>query len=141
MTGWQDRLIGSRVHKILVVEDDPSLRAMLRAIFEQAGYEVAEAGHGKAALELLRGPGLPDILTTDLMMPVMGGNELIRRLRSEPRTASIPIVVVSANAMAAEGILALEGADAVISKPFVNGDLVKVIRSLDVGAARSVQPR
>jgi CheY-like chemotaxis protein len=129
------------VQKILVVEDDPSLRTMLRAIFEEAGYEVTEAGHGKAALELLRGTDLPDILTTDLMMPIMGGNELIRRLRAEPRTASIPIVVVSANAMAAEGILALEGADAVISKPFRNGDLVKLIHSLDVGAAKGVQPR
>jgi CheY-like chemotaxis protein len=134
-------LIGSLVQKILVVEDDPSLRTMLRAIFESAGYEVAEAGHGQAALDLLHGPRLPDILTTDLMMPVMGGNELIRRLRAEPRTASIPIVVVSANAMAAEGILALEGADAVISKPFRNGDLVELIQSLDVGAAREVQPR
>jgi CheY-like chemotaxis protein len=129
------------VQKILVVEDDPSLRAMLRAIFEGAGYEVAEAGHGKAALDMLRGPDLPDILTTDLMMPIMGGNELIRRLRAEPRTASIPIVVVSANAMAADGILALEGADAVISKPFRNGDLVRLIQSLDVRAARGVEPR
>ena len=65
--------------KILVVEDDPSLRTMLRLIFEKAGYEVAEAAHGKAALELLDGPDLPDIVTTDLMMPVMGGNEFIRQ--------------------------------------------------------------
>ena len=89
-------------------------------MFEKAGYEVAEAGHGQAALDLLAGPDLPDIVTTDLMMPVMGGNEFIRRLRTEPRTALIPIVVISANAGAAEGLRAAEGADAVITKPFVS---------------------
>lgn len=113
--------------KILIVEDDPSLRSMLRVVFELAGYEVAEAAHGKAALDLLAGPELPDIVTTDLMMPVMTGNEFIRRLRSESRTASIPIVVVSANAEAAEG-----GIDALVSKPFVPANLVKLVQSLDV---------
>lgn len=113
--------------KILIVEDDPSLRSMLRVVFELAGYEVAEAAHGKAALDLLAGPELPDIVTTDLMMPVMTGNEFIRRLRSDSRTASIPIVVVSANAEAAEG-----GIDALVSKPFVPANLVKLVQSLDV---------
>jgi len=127
------KVLGSRVNKILVVEDDPSLRGMLRVIFELAGYEVAEAAHGKAALDLLAGPQLPDIVTTDLMMPVMNGNEFIRRLRSDSRTASIPIVVVSANAEAAEGVQASEGGvDALMSKPFVPASLVKLVQSLDV---------
>ena len=121
------KVLGSRVCKILIVEDDPSLRSMLRVVFELAGYEVAEAAHGKAALDLLAGPELPDIVTTDLMMPVMTGNEFIRRLRSDSRTASIPIVVVSANAEAAEG-----GIDALVSKPFVPANLVKLVQSLDV---------
>ena len=121
------KVLGSRVSKILIVEDDPSLRSMLRVVFELAGYEVAEAAHGKAALDLLAGPELPDIVTTDLMMPVMTGNEFIRRLRSDSRTASIPIVVVSANAEAAEG-----GIDALVSKPFVPANLVKLVQSLDV---------
>ena len=120
--------------KILVVEDDPSLRAMLRLIFELAGYEVAEAAHGRAALDLIRGPQLPDIVLTDLMMPVMNGNEFIRRLRSESRTASIPIVVMSANAEAAEGVQASERADALMSKPFIVANLVELVQSLEVGA-------
>jgi len=122
------------VSKILVVEDDPSLRAMLRLIFELAGYEVAEAAHGRAALDLIRGPQLPDIVLTDLMMPVMNGNEFIRRLRSESRTASIPIVVMSANAEAAEGVQASERADALMSKPFIVANLVELVQSLEVGA-------
>jgi CheY-like chemotaxis protein len=109
---------------------------MLRTIFEAAGYEVEEAGHGKAALELLvSGSQLPDVITTDLMMPVMGGNELIRRLRSESRTASIPIVVVSANARAAEGLEASERANARLSKPFVPAILLQLIQSVEVGTA------
>src|ERR1700682_2494198 len=127
--------LGRHMSRILIVEDDPSLRNLLRLIFEVAGYEVAEAGHGRAALDLIEGPLLPDIVTTDLMMPVMNGNELIRRLRSEARTASIPIVVVSANAGAAEGVPASErGADALVSKPFVPASLVRLIQSLDIGA-------
>jgi len=119
---------------ILVVEDDPSVRGVLRAIFERAGYEVTEAGHGRAALDLMLGADLPDVVVTDLMMPVMGGNEFIHRLRSEPRTAAIPILVVSANAGAAEGLRAAEGADAVIGKPFIAANVVKLVQYL-TGAA------
>jgi CheY-like chemotaxis protein len=126
----------ARVRKILVVDDDPSIRTLLRTIFELAGYEVAEAAHGRAALDLLQDLELPDLIVTDLMMPIMNGNELIRRLRSESRTASIPIVVVSANVMAAEGVLASERADGLMSKPFRPASLVKLVRSLDVGVAR-----
>jgi CheY-like chemotaxis protein len=124
------------VRKILIVDDDPSIRTLLRLIFELAGYEVAEAAHGRAALDLLQDLELPDLIVTDLMMPVMNGNELIRRLRSEPRTASIPIVVVSANATAAEGAQASERVDGLISKPFRPASLVKLVRSLDIGVAR-----
>jgi CheY-like chemotaxis protein len=121
--------------KILVVEDDPSLRTLLKLIFEAAGYEVAEAGHGRAALDLMSGTDLPDVVTTDLMMPIMNGIELIRRLRAEMRTASIPIIVLSANSKAAEGIQASErGADAVMGKPFVPANLVRLVQSLDLGA-------
>jgi CheY-like chemotaxis protein len=124
------------LRKILVVDDDPDLRTILRLIFERAGYEVAEAGHGKAALDLIGGSQLPDVVLTDLMMPVMDGNELIRRLRAESRTASILIVVVSANANASEGVRASLWADAVMSKPFIPAHLVKLVQSLELGAPR-----
>jgi CheY-like chemotaxis protein len=123
------------VSRILIVEDDPSLRSMLRLIFELAGYEVAEAAHGKAALDLISASELPDVVMTDLMMPVMNGNEFIRQLRSEPRTALIPIVVVSANVEAAEGVQAAERADALMSKPFNPASLVKLVQSLEIRAA------
>jgi two-component system chemotaxis response regulator CheY len=97
---------------ILVVDDEPDLRFVLRRIFERSGYEVAEAGHGAAALEFVRG-FTPELVVTDMMMPVMDGAELVRRLRSDPATAGIPILAVSGDSH-----LAVD-ADEVIPKPFL----------------------
>ena len=80
--------------RILVVDDEPDQRFLLRRIFERAGHEVTDAGDGAAALRAVR-ESPPDLVVTDMMMPVMGGAELIRRLRSEPATAGIPILAAS----------------------------------------------
>jgi CheY-like chemotaxis protein len=97
------------VSRILVVDDEPDLRFILRRIFEKAGHEVADAGHGAEALECVRGSP-PELVVTDMMMPVMDGRELIRRLRADPATAHIPILAVTGN-----GELA-DAADALLSK-------------------------
>jgi CheY-like chemotaxis protein len=103
---------------ILVVDDDPNIRFVLRAILEKAGHEVVEAPHGAAALELISPQRLPDLVVTDLMMPVLGGEELIGRLRAAPATALIPIVVLSADAVAAWTLKASGLVEAVVPKPF-----------------------
>jgi len=79
------------VARILVVDDEPAQRFALRRIFERAGHEVIDAGEGAAALRAVR-ESPPDLVVTDMMMPVMGGDEFIRRLRSEPATVGIPIL-------------------------------------------------
>ena len=96
--------------RILVVDDEPDLRYLLRSFFERAGHEVREAGDGAAALEAVR-RSPPDLVVTDMMMPVMGGAELIRRLRADPVTARIPILAVTGDAHLASG------ADTVLVKP------------------------
>jgi CheY-like chemotaxis protein len=103
---------------ILVVDDDPGTRSLLRLIFENAGHVVVEAPHGKAALESIRPNALPDVVVTDLMMPVLSGAQLIEHLRLEQRTAAIPIVVVSASSDAARTIEASGLVQAVVRKPF-----------------------
>lgn len=127
-TGGEPRQVPgvTRVKKILVVDDDPSMRFMLRLIFESAGYEVSEAHHGAAALSLLR-DSLPDLVVTDMMMPVMDGGELILQLRADPRTAGLLILVVSGNPDARE---VGRNADAVIGKPFLPADLRATVNTL-----------
>ena len=88
--------------KILVVDDEPDARFLLRYAFERAGHEVTEVADGLAALAAIAA-SRPDLVVTDVMMPVMGGVELIRRLRANPQTASIPILCVSGNRELATG--------------------------------------
>jgi CheY-like chemotaxis protein len=96
------------VTKILVVDDESDSRYLLRREFERAGYDVGEAEHGAAALAAISASA-PALVVTDIMMPVMDGVELIRRLRTDPHTAGIPILCVSGNYdLAAGADLALD---------------------------------
>jgi CheY-like chemotaxis protein len=115
-----------RVKRILVVDDDPSMRFLLRLIFEGAGHEVSEAQHGVAALIKLKDE-IPDLVVTDMMMPVMDGGELITHLRSNPRTADLPILAVTANPDARE---AAAEADYVLGKPFHQAMLLATVNSI-----------
>jgi CheY-like chemotaxis protein len=109
--------------RILVVDDEPDQRFALRRIFERAGHEVVEAANGVAALQVV-GQTRPDLVVTDIMMPVMDGAELIRRLRADAATVAIPILCVSGH-----GYLAA-GADAVLVKPYKFTELISVTQDL-----------
>jgi CheY-like chemotaxis protein len=115
---------------ILIVDDEPDVLFLLRLTLETAGYEVAEAAHGGEALNAIRA-SRPNLLVTDLMMPVMDGRELIRHLREEPETADLPIMLLSANPDHSSG------ADVVMRKPFNPRDLTKAIDDLVGGAEGS----
>jgi CheY-like chemotaxis protein len=114
----------SEAKTVLIVEDDPSLRTVIRMVLEQAHYEVLEARHGLAALELMESD-MPDLVVADLRMPLMNGVELIGRMRSSPNTASVPIVLLS-------GLLpdpeVTKLADAVVAKPFEPANLLAAIK-------------
>ena len=111
---------------ILVVDDDPSIRFLLRLIFEGAGYRVTEAQNGISALIRIKDE-MPDLLVTDMMMPVMDGGALIERLRSEASTAGMRILAVTANPRAQE---AAGNADAVFGKPFDRSELLAIVSEL-----------
>jgi CheY-like chemotaxis protein len=108
---------------ILVVDDEPDLRFILRRVFEKAGFEVHEAGHGAQAMEQAAASP-PDLVVTDMMMPVMGGAELISRLHADPVTAAIPILAVTGDSQ-----LAGE-ADAVLSKPYRAREIMAAANAL-----------
>ena len=103
--------------RILIVEDEPDIRFLMRLIFEGAGHTVVEARHGGTGLKSVKATR-PDLVITDVMMPTMDGLEFITRLRSDPETAAIPILAVSGNAELATA------ADAVLRKPFLPKELL-----------------
>jgi CheY-like chemotaxis protein len=111
---------------ILVVEDDASLRTVIRMVLERGGYAVDEARHGAAALDLLR-DDLPDLVIADRNMPVMTGLELIDAMRAQPKMARIPVVLLSG---LTDNPDPSGRADAVIAKPFEPEDLLRTIRRL-----------
>lgn len=115
---------------ILVVDDDSATRFMVRSILEIAGHEVIEASHGSAALQLISPERVPDVVVTDLVMPVLDGKELIAQLRSQPATATIPIVVVSGSRVEAWTLKAAGLVEAVVPKPFDAAKLALCVRAV-----------
>ncbi len=81
---------------ILVVDDDPAAGELFSAILRNFGYDTTSADSGNAALERLRAQSLPDLVILDMMMPGMNGIEVLRRIRSDARTAELPVVMFSA---------------------------------------------
>lgn len=98
----------------IVIDDSMLIRHAVCRYLEERGCQVESATNGEEALEMLRGV-CPDIIVTDLQMPKMDGYQLIRKLRAEPRTATVPIVVLAAATSKAE-MFADPGADFVIFK-------------------------
>jgi CheY-like chemotaxis protein len=89
------------MHSILLVDDDPEILDVWRAILTSEGYTVGCARNGFEALDRLK-ESVPDLVITDWMMPLMGGAELCRELRAHPGLAHVPILVHSAAPPAAE---------------------------------------
>jgi CheY-like chemotaxis protein len=85
------------VPTILIVDDEEALRAFLLLRFQQGGYRVLEAWNGQQALHLIAsGSTRPDLVLSDVMMPLIGGQELCRTLKADPTTADIPVILMSA---------------------------------------------
>jgi DNA-binding response OmpR family regulator len=115
---------------ILVVEDDPVILDLLTVNFELEGYTVVRAVDGVDGLEQARAHR-PDAVVTDVMMPKRSGIDLLRDLRADPELAYIPVVLLSARALATDirdGLAA--GADDYITKPFEPDDLVVRVEKL-----------
>jgi two-component system chemotaxis response regulator CheY len=100
--------------KILIVDDESSMRYLLRATLELAGHDVSEAPNGLVAIGKVESGHIPDLVATDFMMPIMNGAELIERLRRNPATKEIPIILVSSS----PGSELRAAADAFFRKPF-----------------------
>lgn len=121
---------------VLYVEDEPLLREVIARVLERLGVEVVTASCGREALELLEVAGLrPALIVTDVDMPGMSGEELLRAVRRDPRLAAIPVV-------AASGLDTQEDFDLVVLKPFGVEDLRRMLAAcLPGGAGAAAQPQ
>lgn len=110
---------------ILIVDDEPDIVVLLRAVLEKEGYAIDEACNGKVGLERLGidpprpGTPLPDLIVLDIMMPVMDGYAFNTRLQSEPRGKDIPIIVLTAKGQKMRDLFEVApNVAAYIQKPF-----------------------
>ncbi|MGH2935564.1 MAG: HD domain-containing phosphohydrolase [Gaiellaceae bacterium] len=122
---------------MLLVDDEPALRELLRATFESADVVVDEAGSAAEA-ERLIAAAPPDLIVLDVLMPVVDGAELCRRLKAAPPTGDIPIILLTG-----ADLDDAAGADAVVRKPFSPLDLLAVVERLTATGARppTTRPR
>ena len=116
--------------RILVVDDDPDILQFVRLNLELDGFEVDLAGGGKQALELAA-MSPPDLMLLDIMMPEIDGLTVLRRLRNDPSTSSIPVIVLTARSLAEDRVKGLDlGADDYITKPFDLEELIARVRTV-----------
>ncbi|HRC76803.1 MAG TPA: response regulator, partial [Kouleothrix sp.] len=116
--------------RILIVDDDASIVAVLRGYLEQAGYQVLVAHDGDMALYTVR-LERPDLLLLDLMMPRRDGWDVTRRVRADAALAALPIILLTARVDDGDKIVGLElGADDYITKPFSPREVVARVGAL-----------
>jgi len=116
--------------RILVVEDEPAIRELLRVNLVDAGYEVQEASDAESAQGLLNA-ALPDLLLLDWMLPGQSGLAWAKRLRADSRTRDIPIIMVTARSEESDRVAGLEAwVDDYVTKPFSPRELKARIKSV-----------
>jgi two-component system phosphate regulon response regulator PhoB len=116
--------------RILVVEDEPDLLALVRINLEQAGFEVETAENGNDALAALR-RAPPDLMILDLMLPDVPGTEICRRVRGSAELSELPVIMLTAKADEVDRVVGLElGADDYVTKPFSPRELTLRVRAV-----------
>jgi DNA-binding response OmpR family regulator len=111
---------------VMVIEDDPDIRLVLRTALEDDGYEVLEATTGEAALVYAQDSSA-DVVLVDLRLPGIHGLDVVRSMRA---TSKVPIIIVTAQADSHDVVAGLEaGADDYVTKPFVTKELLARVRS------------
>jgi diguanylate cyclase (GGDEF)-like protein len=116
--------------RILVVDDDPDILQFVEMNLDMEGFDAQTAESGRVALEVAR-ERPPDLILLDVMMPELDGLTVLRRLRSSPATSSIPVVLLTAKALAEDRVRGLDlGADDYITKPFDVEELLARVKAV-----------
>jgi two-component system cell cycle response regulator DivK len=115
---------------ILYVEDNEFNRKIVKQLLAQTRYRLREAADGETGVRMAQ-EELPDLVLMDVQLPKMSGLEATRRLRADPRTAAVPIVVITSYALSGDAEKAKEaGATAYLAKPYSPRDLLAKIREI-----------
>jgi two-component system phosphate regulon response regulator PhoB len=123
--------------RILIIEDEPDITEILKYNLEKNHYQVATADTGEAGLATAR-ETLPDLILLDLMLPGIDGLEVCRKLREDPRTRDLLIIMLTAKGTEADVVVGLTlGADDYITKPFSTSELMARIKAV----LRRAEPR
>lgn len=130
------------VPAILIVEDERDVQTVLDFNLKAEGFETMRASNGEEAFAWLRAR-VPDLVLLDLMLPDVSGTEICRRIKADPRTSAVPVVVLSARGEEVDRVVGFElGADDYVRKPFSVRELILRLRAvLRRTAARTTAPR
>jgi DNA-binding response OmpR family regulator len=124
------RRTGSTVGRVLLVEDERDVSELIRYTLEKDGYEVVAAPTGAEALRTVRDMR-PDIVLLDIMVPKLNGWEICRRIKQDPDTRDIPVIMVTGRVEEGDKVLGFElGADDYVTKPFSPRELLARIRAV-----------
>ena len=123
--------------RILLIEDEGNIIEAISFILSRAGWQVQGHGNGATALDAVARTR-PDMIVLDVMLPGCSGLEILRALRQRPETAALPVVMLTAKGQLKDRETALElGADAYLTKPFSNADLLATVALLAQSRAES----
>lgn len=114
---------------IMIVEDHPTMREAMRMVLEHEGFEIREAGDGHAALAMVR-ERPPDLLFLDLNIPGTSGAEVLRVLKSDPDTADVRVIIVTATGEEGRDYVLSLGADEYFTKPFSPIALLRTVEKV-----------
>lgn len=119
------------MQRILIIEDEVDLVATVEFNLRQEGYDPVSATTGRAGLELARSQPAPDLILLDLMLPDLSGTEICRKLKANPGTASIPVIMCTARSSEVDRVVGFElGADDYVVKPFSVRELMLRVRAV-----------
>ena len=121
---------------ILIVEDHPTMRDAMRLVLEEDGHQVEEATDGEAGIAMVRDRA-PDVVLLDLNIPMVSGAEVLETLKSDPATAEVLVVVVTATGEEGRRKAIAQGADGYITKPFSPLALLRSVERVLRGSASS----
>ncbi len=125
---------------ILIAEDEPSILEALTFVMGRAGWTVRTVTDGEAVMNAVRRE-VPRVLVLDIMLPKRSGFEVLKQIRANETTRTLPVLVLTAKGQQQDRRVAEElGADSFVTKPYSNADVVEAVRALlDAGAALEPQ--